>query len=89
MYSTPRWDVAVQALFFAAYRDLLGTKGLSVDLPEGATVSDLVAELRGRGAPFDALPVEPAVAVNRAYARPEERLSSGDEVAFIPPVAGG
>jgi len=81
--------VSVQALFFAAYRDLLGTKALDVDLPEGATVGDLVAALRGRGAPFDALPVEPAVAVNRAYALHSELLQAGDEVAFIPPVAGG
>ncbi len=82
-------SVSVQALFFAAYRDLLGTKVLSVELPEGATVDDLVVELRGRGAPFDALPREPAVAVNRHYAFPSEPLQAGDEVAFIPPVAGG
>jgi MoaE-MoaD fusion protein len=81
--------VSVLALFFAAYRDLLGTNRLSVDLPEGATVADLVVELRARGAPFDALPREPAVAVNRTYALPSERLRAGDEVAFIPPVAGG
>lgn len=81
--------MSVQALFFASYRDLLGTKGLAVDLPDGATVADLVAELRGRGAPFSALPAEPAIAVNRAYANPGDRLSPGDEVAFIPPVAGG
>jgi molybdopterin converting factor subunit 1 len=81
--------LSVQALFFAAYRDLLGTKVLSVDLPDGATVADLVAELRGRGAPFDSLPTEPAVAVNRVYAFHGEPLSAGDEVAFIPPVAGG
>jgi molybdopterin converting factor subunit 1 len=81
--------VSVQALFFAAYRDLLGTRDLAVDLPQGATVADLVAELRGRGAPFNALPAEPAVAVNRAYALHSETLQPGDEVAFIPPVAGG
>lgn len=81
--------MSVQALFFAAYRDLLGTRTLSVELPDGATVADLVVALRGRGAPFDALPVEPAVAVNRAYAFPSEPLRPGDEVAFIPPVAGG
>jgi molybdopterin converting factor subunit 1 len=81
--------LSVQALFFAAYRDLIGTKDLTVDLPEGATVADLVAELRGRGAPFNALPAEPAVAVNRAYALHDEPLRAGDEVAFIPPVAGG
>ena len=81
--------MSVQALFFASYRDLLGTRELSVELPEGATVADLVAALRGRGAPFSALPAEPAVAVNRAYALLSETLSAGDEVAFIPPVAGG
>jgi molybdopterin converting factor subunit 1 len=81
--------VSVQALFFAAYRDLLGTSSLSVDLPDGATVADLVRELRGRGAPYSALPSEPAVAVNRAYALHTETLQAGDEVAFIPPVAGG
>lgn len=81
--------MSVQALFFAAYRDLLGVQRLSVDLPDGATVADLVTELRGRGAPYSALPAEPAVAVNRAYALHDEPLRPGDEVAFIPPVAGG
>jgi molybdopterin converting factor subunit 1 len=81
--------VSVQTLFFASYRDLLGTSSLSVDVPDGSTVADLVEELRGRGAPFDGLPAEPAVAVNRSYAALSESLGQGDEVAFIPPVAGG
>jgi molybdopterin converting factor subunit 1 len=80
---------SVNALFFAAYRDLVGTASLTVELPSGATVADLVRELRGRGAPFNALPKEPAIAVNRTYAFQEEVLASDDEVAFIPPVAGG
>ena len=82
-------QLSVQTLFFAAYRDLFGTPRLSVQVSEGATVADLVAELRSRGAPFDALPATPAVAVNRTYAPLSERLAAGDEVAFIPPVAGG
>jgi molybdopterin synthase sulfur carrier subunit len=80
---------SVNALFFAAYRDLVGSGSIAVELPTGATVADLVAELRGRGAPFDGLPAEPAVAVNRTYAFLDEPLASDDEVAFIPPVAGG
>ena len=80
---------SVNTLFFASYRDLLGTGALSVELTEGATVADLVAELRGRGAPFDALPSEPAIAVNQTYAFLTEPLAPDDEVAFIPPVAGG
>lgn len=79
----------VRTLFFAAYRELVGTPELAVEVAAGATVTDLVRELRSRGAPFDALPTAPAVAVNRSYAPGERTLSAGDEVAFIPPVAGG
>jgi len=79
----------VRTLFFASYRDVVGAPAMNVDLPEGATVGDLVEELRGRGGPYGLLPAEPAVAVNRAYADLGHPLRSGDEVAFIPPVAGG
>lgn len=79
----------VRTLFFAAYRDAVGTPEMSVDVPEGATVADLVRGLRSRGAPFDTLPEAPAVAVNRSYAPAGHALAAGDEVAFIPPVAGG
>jgi len=82
-------SVPVRTLFFAAYRELLGRSELEVDLPDGATVADLVAKLRARGAPFDGLPERPTVAVNRTYASSTCSLGAGDEVAFIPPVAGG
>ncbi len=82
-------SVPVRTLFFAAYRDLLGHAELEVELPDGATVADLVERLRARGAPFDGLPPRPTVAVNRAYASLSSSLGAGDEVAFIPPVAGG
>ena len=29
------------------------------------------------------------IAVNESYVRPDELLHEGDELAFIPPVAGG
>lgn len=81
--------LTVRTLFFAAYRDLVGARELEVALPEGATVADLVAELRGRGEPYTSLPATPAIALNRSYAPVTSRLGPGDEVAFIPPVAGG
>lgn len=79
----------VRTLFFAAYRDAVGTPELAVEVPEGATVADLVRGLRARGEPFDSIPESPAVAVNRSYAHAGHALAAGDEVAFIPPVAGG
>jgi len=82
-------SVPVNTLFFAAYRDLVGAGSLRLEVPEGSTVADLVDALRARGEPFDRLPEEPAVAVNRSYAAHSVTLSAEDEVAFIPPVAGG
>lgn len=79
----------VQARFFAAYRELTGASHTEVDLPQGATVADLVDALRARGPSFSALPPKPAVAVNLEYAPADTALRDGDEVAFIPPVAGG
>lgn len=81
--------VTVRTLFFASYRDLLGTDSLEVSVPEGATVSDVVAALRRRGGPFESLPDDPPVAVNRSWAPADTTLDDGDEVAFLPPVAGG
>ena len=82
-------SVSIRTLFFAAYRDRLGVSELLIKLPSGSTVADLVVELRGRGTPFDSLPEEPAIAVNQIYSFLDQPLVVGDEVAFIPPVAGG
>jgi molybdopterin converting factor subunit 1 len=79
----------VHVLFFASYRDLVGTGELTVSLPTGTDVLGLVAEIRGRGGAFARLPRFPAVAVNQEYASEDRPLVDGDEVAFIPPVAGG
>lgn len=79
----------VTVLFFAAHRELAGTEQTVVSLPERATVGALLAALRGRGDGLATLPGQVAVAVNRRYADSDVVLSQGDEVALIPPVAGG
>lgn len=81
--------MTVRARFFASYRDLLGRETTDVDLPDGSTVADLVRALRRRGEPFASLPPDTPVAVNRTWAEPDAGLEDGDEVAFLPPVAGG
>ncbi len=79
----------VRTLFFATYRDLAGTDELAVELPAGARVVDLVRRLRSGGSQLARLPETPVVAINMDYAPPGAELRDGDEVAFIPPVAGG
>ena len=79
----------VRSLFFALYRDLAGADELQVELPEGARVADLVSRLRSGAGGLSRLPASPVVAVNLDYAPLSAPLRDGDEVAFIPPVAGG
>lgn len=79
----------VRTLFFASYRDLAGTAELEVELQAGATVSDLLDAVRALAPRLGELPREPVVAVNEGYATLNARLAEGDEVALLPPVAGG
>lgn len=72
---------------FATYREAVGSSVLRWEVAEGATVEDL---WRGLREAYPNLPqVKPAAAINAEYARLDERLRAGDEVAFLPPVSGG
>ena len=85
----PPGRLKVTVLLFASYRELVGVESLAVSLPQPTTVGTLLAELRRRGGGWARLPTAPAVAVNRSYSRNATELADGDEVALIPPVAGG
>jgi molybdopterin converting factor subunit 1 len=80
--------MTVTVRFFASYADALGVPAMSFELGDGDTVADVmraVARLPGAAV----LPPSPLVAVNHSYARATDVLSNGDEIAVIPPVAGG
>lgn len=78
--------MTLDVLLFASWADALGPS-VRVELPAGARVRDLLERLStlagGRALP------KPLVAVNQRYARADVALAPTDEVALIPPVAGG
>ena len=78
----------LQVLLFASYADAFGATEVAVEIPEGATVRDLLSAVRAM-VPNATLPPQPLIAVNQRYAAPGDLVRSGDEVALIPPVAGG
>lgn len=77
----------VTVLLFASYADTLGASSIPLELSTGATAGEALDRVRSLAA--SALPTKPLLAVNQRYARPEHVLAPGDEVAIIPPVAGG
>ncbi|MGA9981135.1 MAG: molybdenum cofactor biosynthesis protein MoaE [Candidatus Sulfotelmatobacter sp.] len=79
----------VRVLFFGMLKDLAGKSSDLLELPESATVEDVLSHCQARIPRFkDSLP-SLAVAVNQQYAGPQTRLKPDDEVALLPPVSGG
>jgi molybdopterin converting factor subunit 1 len=80
--------MTVRVLLFASYADAIGASEVSLDLPDGVRVRDVLARVQsmtcGRR-----VPDKPMVAVNQRYAASDQRINASDEVAIIPPVAGG
>lgn len=80
--------MTIPVLLFASYADAFGTRRLEAPVASPCTVRELVAAMRGLPGGH-VLPGEPLVAVNHEWVRGDGLISQGDEVAVIPPVAGG
>jgi len=78
----------IRVLLFASYADALGTSSLDVEIAPEARVRDILERVRAR-AGASRLPAAPLVAVNESYASLDDFVHEHDEVAIIPPVAGG
>jgi molybdopterin synthase catalytic subunit len=77
----------VRVLPFGVLKDWLGAPAAAVELPEGATVTELLDHL-SEGRPNKALGGI-AVSVNAEFAEPNRALRDGDEIGLLPPVSGG
>ncbi len=82
------YDMSIPVLLFASYADAFGARRLDVPLDTPCQVADLVRVIRSMPG-GDRLPAAPLVAVNRTWVREDAAVQLGDEIALIPPVAGG
>ena len=81
--------MAIDVRFFASLAESVGATKARCELPHGATVEDLWAEL-GRTYPtLGRLSYRPLVACDRDYSDWDRVLDDVSEVAFLPPVSGG
>ncbi len=78
----------VRLLFFARYAELVGRANAEVTLSLPATVADVVRWARALPGGVE-IPERPLAAVNLRHARLDTPLADGDEVALLPPLAGG
>ncbi|UQA63857.1 MoaD/ThiS family protein [Polyangium aurulentum] len=76
-------------LAFAGARDILGSGEMLVDLEAPCTAEQLLGRMCNDFPALSPYRRSIRVAINGAYAKNEEMIAAGDEVALIPPVAGG
>jgi molybdopterin converting factor subunit 1 len=79
----------VRLLFFAVLKDITGRSEAELALAEGTRAGEVWSRIQRDFAQLAGYDQPPMIAVNESYARPDTVLHDGDEVAFIPPVAGG
>ena len=79
----------IEVLYFAVLRERAGCAREALELPDGADVRAARAAVAERHPEIAALLSRVQTAVNRTQARDATILHDGDEVALLPPVAGG
>ena len=78
--------MTIRVLLFASWADALGARSVDLELGDDATAADVLSALAARS---PARLPRAALALNRCIVPAHARITRGDEVAVIPPVAGG
>jgi molybdopterin converting factor subunit 1 len=79
----------VRVKLFAVAKELAGCSELTIDVPEGATISDLHTALIHTFPTLARIIPHALWAVGTTYASDDTLLNEQSSVALIPPVSGG
>jgi len=81
-------DAEIRVLLFASYAERLGHEVLELRVPNGTTVAGVLERVRALPG-GDQLPRHPLCALNLSHVGADARVGPGDELALLPPLAGG
>ena len=79
----------IHVQFYAQLRDLVGTRQLDIDLLEGATVHDLLAEIYSQQPTLRPDDKSILIGAGVEFVDRNYQLKPGEEIAIMPPVQGG
>ena len=79
----------IQVRFFAAYREIVGSRAVSWSAREGLTLEELLDGVLAKYPGLAGHRGTMLLAVNHDFAGSNRVLQEGDEVALLPPVSGG
>lgn len=80
-------DITVR--FFARFKELVGNSQITESVRDGATVADVIEQLRQQFPDLPLVAEQTLLSVNQDFATMETALNDGDTLAIFPPVSGG
>jgi molybdopterin converting factor small subunit len=80
--------VTVRVLLFASYAERLGLDSVEMEIRSPATIAEVLDRVRRLPGGAE-LPARPLCARNLAHVSLDEPVAGGDEIAILPPLAGG
>ena len=80
-------DITVR--LFASLREKAGTSNLTLSVPEGTNVEQLLSLVQSEKLELDGAIKGVLVAINHEYASANTVINESDDLALIPPVSGG
>jgi molybdopterin converting factor subunit 1 len=82
-------NFSLQILLFGALKDAAGTPAVTIEAHGEMTVEALLERLCAQYPSIAKYLPHTRVAVNYEYCNTSQQVKEGDEIALIPPVAGG
>lgn len=79
----------VRVRFYAQLRELLGIHELELELPEGASVRELLQKLYAQKPALRAHDKSILIGAGLEFVDRNYKPNSGEEIAIMPPVQGG
>jgi molybdopterin converting factor small subunit len=79
----------IEVQFYAQLRDVVGVSNLNLDLPEGATVAELIEKIYQLRPALRAHDKNILLGAGVNFVERNHMLSEGEEIAIMPPVQGG
>ena len=79
----------VRVQFYAQLRDLIGVHELELELPQGATIRELVEEIYAQKPALQAHDKSILIGAGLEFVDRNYKLKSGEEISIMPPVQGG
>ncbi len=81
----------VKVKFFAVLKGLVGKEEISLEIKEGTSLNQLIEQLKADLPPLVDIMQKGGIliSVNQEVLEKDAIIQDGDEIAFLPPFAGG